>query len=129
MRKPRPVHALGIAALGAGVLAAVALGEPTPVSGPVQVNPTGAGDQFSASVAMAPDGHFAVAYEEQATGNPDVLVRRFSADATPHGSPTPVNDTADTRQSPRLGMAADGSMVVAYERRIGGDTDIAAQRL
>jgi hypothetical protein len=128
--KKRPVHALVVAALGTGVLAAIAFAQPVPVSGPVRVNPDVAGDQFSSSVAMAPDGHFAVAYQGDNAGHPAVLVRLFSESVIPQGQPIPVNDAAaGTRQLPQVGMAGDGTMAVVYDRSVDGDTDVAAQRL
>jgi hypothetical protein len=126
----RTIRALAAAAvLAAGLLATAAMGAPAPVSDPVRVNPDIAGDQWAPTVAMAPDGHFAVAYSEQLSGNEDVFVRRFGADALPLADPVEINHSADARRSPSVGMADDGRMVVVYERQIAYNLDVAAQRL
>src|SRR5436190_9983167 len=54
-----------IAVVGMAVFASSADAAPALVGGPIQVNPEAAGDQCCTGVAMAPDGHFGVAYEEQ----------------------------------------------------------------
>jgi hypothetical protein len=111
-----------------GFFAATASATPTLVGDPVRVNPDVAGDQCCTGTAMAPDGHFAVAYQEQNGGNPDVFVRLFSVSAIPQALPVPINNDADGRQTPSLGMAADGRMVVVYNHRVNSN-DVVAQRL
>jgi hypothetical protein len=126
----RTVRGLAAAtAVAAGLLATAAMGAPAPVSDPVRVNPDIAGDQWAPTVAMAPDGHFAVAYTEQFSSSQDVFVRRFGADAVPLADPVEINHGADARRSAQLGMADDGRMVVVYERQIAYNIDVAAQRL
>jgi hypothetical protein len=124
----RGLAGIGAAAACVGFFAGSAVAAPTLVGGPVRVNPDAAGDQCCSGVAMGADGHFAVAYQEQNGGNPDVFVRLFSVDATPVAAPVPINDGADGRQLPSLGMAADGSMVVVYDHMVNGQ-DVVAQRL
>jgi len=120
------LHLAFVALAASGVLAAAALGAPEPVSEPVRVNPDIAGDQAAPSVAMAPDGSFAVAYGQDGE---HVLVRRFGASASPLADPLAINDTSDKRRNPQLGTAADGRMVVVYVRQTSSSVDLAAQRL
>ncbi|MEA2422281.1 MAG: large repetitive protein, partial [Thermoleophilaceae bacterium] len=116
------------AAVGLAVFAASAGAAPQLVGGPVQVNPDPAGDQCCTGVAMAPDGHFGVAYQEQNGGNPAVFVRLFSGAGGPTSAAVPINGDADGRQQPSLGMAADGRMVVVYSHAVNSG-DVVAQRL
>jgi hypothetical protein len=76
-------------------------------------------------VAAASDGRFVVAYVRRNNNQPDdpgVFWRRFSADGVPIGSDHQVPAKEGREEdTPDVGMADDGSVVVAFlERRWGG---------
>ncbi len=113
-----------------GILAPVSVADPLPEGDVVRVNPDPAGSQGAGGVAMAPDGHFAVAYAESVlvTDQPQVVVRLFGADGTPAPGTIAVNPSSERRDSPSIAMAADGSFVVAYMREASFTEQIRAQR-
>ena len=112
-----------------GLWATTAVADPVPQGTVQRVNPDIAGDQYVAGTAMAPDGHFAVAYaDKQSTGPTNVFVRLFATDGTPAAGTIPVNpDTAD-RSTPSVAMDAAGNMVVAYTYSSSFVESVRAQR-
>ncbi|HEY3448577.1 MAG TPA: metallophosphoesterase [Myxococcales bacterium] len=82
------------------------------------VNATAAGQQRSPALAMAPDGRFVVAYEDDQDGDGkfQVRLRGFTAAGTQSFADRSAHDDAlGMRAKPSVAMAADGSFVVAWE--------------
>jgi hypothetical protein len=95
-----------------------------------QVNTSIQEDQFNAAVAAAPDGRFVVVWESDVSpGDPDgssIRGRLYGANGLPRGSDFQVNDFVLGNQTvPQVGMADDGSFVVAWtsEKSPGDDDD------
>jgi hypothetical protein len=89
----------------------------TPLTGEVRVNsdPEGqsTGVNGSFAVAMAPDGRFVVTWDKLGSGG--IAARRFDSAGAPQGDDIDVNVPAPgTPGGPAVGMAADGSFVVAW---------------
>src|SRR5205085_1810438 len=86
------------------------------------VNTEPLGDQMRPSVAASPAG-FVVAWDaqnqpDQGATLVDVYARLFDVNDVPRGQAFRVNTTVEDRQSnPAVGMAADGSFVVAWTDR------------
>ncbi len=86
------------------------------------VNSEAAGQQYTPSVAMAEDGRFVVAWEDQSVSKdtPQVYIRGFNADGTEMFHDRNTMDTVSgTRRSPDVAMAPDGRFVVTWS----DDTD------
>ena len=129
MRRRALILIAGLSAVAAGVLAAIALAAPTVVGDVQRVNPAGVNPQSGASIAMAPDGHFAIAYVERPSGgHADVFVRVFAANGTATSAPTAVNAGVEARDSAAIAMDANGRFVVTYTYDAGSGLGIRAQR-
>ncbi|SMP76920.1 tandem-95 repeat protein [Noviherbaspirillum suwonense] len=103
----------------------------------IPVNSVTRDKQHQAAVAVAPTGSFVVTWtadKDQDGNNTGVFARRFDATGTPLGGEIQVNTAFNDRQeTPTVGIAADGSFVVAWASRSqkDGDTDgwsVRAQR-
>ena len=84
----------------------------------VKVNTSGSGNQLLPAIAMAPNGNFAVAWQDQFNGdnNPQIHIRGFKPDGTENFAERNVLDNSDgLRKKPDIGMAGDGSFVVTWE--------------
>lgn len=82
------------------------------------VNTVDDGQQLNPAIAMAPDGRFVVAWEDDRArdGNAQILVRGFAADGTERFGDRSVHATAEgVRLRPALGMADDGGFVVTWQ--------------
>ncbi len=81
------------------------------------VNSVAKGQQFVPAIAVAPDGHFVVAWEDYSNGadNPQIYIRGFNADGTElfHDKNT-MDTVSGTRREPDIAMAPDGSFVVTW---------------
>jgi phosphoheptose isomerase len=88
------------------------------LGGELRVNTHTPTRQFQPSIAMAPDGNFAVAWTSQVENDGDgagVYAQRFSAAGAPQGGEFRVHDYATSDQvSPAVAMAADGSFAVTW---------------
>ncbi|MEP0765536.1 MAG: hypothetical protein HRF45_03210 [Fimbriimonadia bacterium] len=82
-----------------------------PISAPFVVNSTTAGVQNGADIAVAPDGHFAIAWNSEDGDRNGVFVQMFASDGTRLGGEVRLNDRTDGDQSLR---AATGSRRVAF---------------
>ena len=103
------------------VLVAAAFAAPAAQAAPRPVGPpipaAAGGDQ--PAVAVLADGGFAVAWREAGeTGGGSVWLQLFGGDDRPLGPPRPVGGDGGSRffgvTGPRIGAAADGSLVVAW---------------
>jgi len=104
-----------------------------PVGEDFQVNTVDFLHQFSASVAVGPEGPFAVAWatgELSANGETDIAVRFFD-DSGPLGPEIAVNSFGDGRQSAPSIAAATGGFVVVWQSPVYGypGSEIRGQRL
>jgi hypothetical protein len=82
------------------------------------VNTTGTGQQVRPVVAMAPDGRFVVAWEDDQDkdGNEQIWVRGFAADGTEaFGDRSVHTDNAGVRIAPSVAMDSEGNFVVAWQ--------------
>ncbi|MBD2092918.1 calcium-binding protein [Microcoleus sp. FACHB-1515] len=89
----------------------------TPISGEIRINNTTVDDQQEASVAIAADGSFVVAWTSQGqVDGADVFLRRFRSNGTPiDGADVVVNQqTIGQQQDVSMAIAPDGSFVVAW---------------
>jgi hypothetical protein len=100
------------------VHARVLLADGTPRGLPFTVNTVATGQQRRPAVAMAPDGRFVVAWEDdrQGNGREQVLVRGFHADGTERFPAQSVHtDDVGQRIRPAVAMDAGGGFVVAWQ--------------
>ncbi len=84
----------------------------------VVVNAVTAGQQSAPAVAMAPDGAFVVAWEDDNDGNGkfQIYARGFDEDGAPTFGPFTVNSVATGQQrSPVVAMDGAGGFVIAWE--------------
>jgi hypothetical protein len=90
----------------------------------------GSENQEEPAVAIADDGGFVIAWEDRRDGGRDIFMQRFSADGTPQGANTKVNDDMGTssKNSPDVSIDGDGNFVIAWEDNRSGMGDIYAQR-
>jgi len=105
----------------------------TPVGGEFLVHSGTAGVQTAPAVAMADDGGFVVAWENDALGdgNTNVYARRFGATGAAFGGEFLVNTTTDGAQSaPAVSADADGDFVVVWHGpgQDGTGPDVYARR-
>ena len=88
--------------------------------------------EYGASVAMAPDGSFAIAYNFVTPSNlGDVLLNRYSPSGVSIAPGVVVAGTADGESSPDIAMDSAGNAVIAY-RKYDPNThefDIKARRM
>lgn len=74
-------------------------------------------NEYSPSVAMAPDGSFVSAFVRDTNGNEDVIVRRFDINGNLIGSEINVDTTQFPNQDqtdPAIAVHANGSFVVVW---------------
>ena len=84
----------------------------------ITVNSVGAGQQFDPAIAMADNGDFVVAWEDDNDGNGvfQILARGFSSDGTERFPDITVNTVGAGQQfDPAIAMADNGDFVVAWE--------------
>ncbi len=82
------------------------------------VNSVATGQQRDPAIAMAPDGRFAIAWEDdpQNDGDSQILVRGFAADGTELFADRSVHDEDQgDRVNPSLGMDGGGNLVVTWQ--------------
>lgn len=85
-----------------------------------------AGWQAYQSIATDTAGDFVIAYASdlQDGDGYGIMAQRYAANGTPQGSPFQVNDyTPGIQIVPQVGMAGDGSFVIAWEDDNGHDGD------
>src|SRR5262249_47776219 len=89
-----------------------------------------AGSEDSPSVAMAPDGSFAIAYQSfsPATSN-DIRLNRYAPSGALIASNVLVAGGPDAEQHPDIAIDNAGNAVVAYQEFIGGNIDVKARRV
>ena len=96
------------------------------------VNVTTAGDQWLDSLAMDASGDFVVTYSGALDGSGDgVFMRRYAANGTALSGEVRVNTTTANNQNwSSIGMAADGTFVIAWDSNLQDGTlgGIYAQR-
>lgn len=87
-----------------------------------KVNTKSDGQQRNPAIAMAPDGRFVIAWEDESDNakTPQIFVRGFKADGSQSFADRNVETLAGVRLKPSVAMADDGSFVVAWE----DDTDM-----
>lgn len=82
------------------------------------VNSVATGQQTLPSVAMAPDGRFVIAWQDDraSDGNGQILMRGFSADGSERFTDRSVHDDAlGARLRPRVGLDAAANIVVVWQ--------------
>lgn len=82
--------------------------------GEILVNTSTAGAQTAPRAAIDSSGNFVVAYVNEASGNGEVLVRRFQADGTPIAQVTASGVTTKAYSAPTIAMKGDGTFAVAW---------------
>ena len=89
------------------------------------VNSKDTGQQRNPSIAMAPDGHFVVAWEDESdnAATPQIFVRGFNADGQQAFADRNVDKLAGVNHRPRIAMADDHSFVVTWEAADSADGD------
>ena len=86
-----------------------------PTGGVVQANATTSGAQYKPAIAAAGDGSFAVVWYSSASDS-RLQVRLFDRDCNPTSGEIDVDDSPTFPTSnARIGMAADGAFVVAWD--------------
>jgi len=95
----------------------------TPLSDATLVDLDQTTNQHDPSVAMDPFGAFVVTYaHEPSAGDVDIYLRRFSGTSFPLGDRQPVDTTGVVvTDSPDVGVASAGNMVVVYENVTAND--------
>jgi len=89
-------------------------GTGVPISGDIQVQATGAADEFLPAVAMADDGSFAVAWV-QGSSDTTIQLARFATFDTLVGTITQANTTdAGPQSEPSLAFDSAGRLLVAW---------------
>jgi hypothetical protein len=104
-----------------------------PLGGEFRVNTYIAGDQTSPKIAMAGDDSFVITWQ---SNNQDgngwgAYAQRYDANGNALGGEFRVNTTTvDQQQSPSIGMAGDGSFVIAWQshNQDGAGWGVYAQR-
>jgi hypothetical protein len=93
------------------------------------VHAPSAGQQGNVRIGLdAAGASLALAWDSDASGNEDVVTRRFGASGTPLSGEVTVNTTlAGSQQDPGLGADASGRFAVAWEST-GTDTNVVARR-
>ncbi len=89
---------------------------------PTLVNTKSDGQQTNPSIAMAPDGRFVVAWEDESDDakTPQIFIRGFKADGQQAFDAKNVDTLAGVRRKPSVGIADNGNFVVTWE----DDTDM-----
>ena len=113
---------LGLAVIGQ----AAAAQPPQPVAEEIDVNTITAGIQDFQQLAVLDDGTFVAVWESDASGDDDILLRRFTADGLPAGgSEVVVNETtAGDQQDPHVAALGTGAFVVVWDSGNGGNREI-----
>jgi hypothetical protein len=91
------------------------------------------GNETNPSVAMSPDGRFAVAYQFKSTSpsstqKEDILLARYDAFGGLM-SHTAIAFTTTSERNADVAMDGSGNAVVVYEKLVGNDFDIKAVRV
>ena len=84
----------------------------------ITVNSEASGQQLAPAIAVAPDGRFVVAWEDDQDGDdePQVWVRGFHADGSERFSDRSVHtDVAGERLAPAVGIDSGAAFVVAWQ--------------
>lgn len=86
------------------------------------VNSNSAGNQINPAIAMAPDGRFVIAWEDESDNknNPQIFIRGFNADGNQAFADRNVDTFAGVRRKPSIAMSDNGNFVVTWE----DDTDM-----
>ncbi|MBQ9816562.1 MAG: metallophosphoesterase [Proteobacteria bacterium] len=81
------------------------------------VNSKADGQQLNPSIAMAPNGRFVVAWEDESNGasTPQIYIRGFDANGKQTFADRNVDNLEGVRRKPDVGIADDGSFVVTWE--------------
>jgi hypothetical protein len=96
-----------------------------PVGGELQVNTTGAGDQYLGGLAITPDGRFVVAWQQDDGSDTGVFARRFDASGQPQGTELRVNTyTTGPQHFPSVAINERGDFTVAWEDTERHDGDL-----
>ena len=101
---------------GQGIYARRFNADGTPSSNEFLVNTTTANDQRDASIAVGANGDFVIAWTSNGQVNlTDVYFQRFSADGTPQGGETLVNQvTTNLQQDVSVAIASNGDFVLSW---------------
>jgi len=89
-------------------------------------------DQDRPAIAALLDGSTVIAWEEwdDISGKSAIHIRRFAPDGMPASEPIAVSPgDGSSHIRPSLSTAKDGSLVVAWERKLDGDSNVLAQRI
>jgi hypothetical protein len=100
-------------------------------SAETRVNTTTRAAQREATIDVAADGSFVIAWSGEGAGDSNgVFLRRFDTWGHPLGSEIPVNSiTRGQQTSPSIAVGGKGDIIVAWERRgFGDDKGIFMQR-
>ncbi len=98
-----------------------------PLSGEFMVNSSG-GKHKKPSLMIAADDSFVIVWERKISDT-DILARRYDTSGNPIGGEFQLNASAGKYGKPVIGMAADGSFVVAWVNQIDDfNKDILARR-
>ncbi|MBQ9396396.1 MAG: metallophosphoesterase [Proteobacteria bacterium] len=90
------------------------------------VNSKDTGQQFNPSIAMAPDGRFVVAWEDESDNaqTPQIFVRGFDANGKQAFADRNVDKLEGVNRHPSVAMADDGSFVVTWDAAASADADL-----
>ena len=103
---------------GRGIIARIFNGDGDPLSGEIDVNSYGLGDQSQAAIAASEVGRFVVVWDSDGQdGSLDGIIgRQFLQDGSPLGDEFQINQTTeDIQKSPSVTMSEDGSFAVAWQ--------------
>jgi len=97
--------------------------------GDFEIDPEGAGEQFSPAVAMDADGDFVVAWQSKIAGSYEIRARGFDPRGVAQGDAIAVNTlTAGTQKAVACAMDAGGDFVLAWHGDGTGNWEIGARR-
>jgi hypothetical protein len=118
-------HALSIGTvIATALLAASALAQ-TPAGPEFQVNTQTTGLQYSARVAVEPDGDFIVVWQ----GSPGAFGQRYAASGAPRGGEFLINSVTTSGQgNPSVAVGRRGDFVVVWGDYQGGEIDVRGRR-
>lgn len=97
-------------------------------AGNSQGAPINLGLGSGASVAMADDGHFVVAWRDFSPHSLGLVAQMFNADSSPRGDRFRVSWLPGNANSPSIGMDADGAFVIAWDQESNGQHRVFAER-
>ncbi len=90
------------------------------IGGEFIVNQTTSGDQTTPAIAMAADGQFVVAWQDDRNGG-DIYVRHFNSVGTATSNEIRANtNTSSGQYAPAVAIKNSGSYVVTWQSDIGG---------